>query len=351
MAVNYTKPGGDEFGAHFGLTYQRDNAKPLDSSLYFNTFEEAKRYAADGATAYVGAIVTVKSGGIYVIRPNGTLQPIVISEILENKLTELDNKLSANIGDAGYQGTVADIPASFKRGMVFSSNADSIDAFNAAHTSEGIIKLTDTNLEAGDWLIAKKDGSLSDVTDATKFLEYFGVWEKNLTGAATKVNNGASEAGKYVSSITKDANGDTINVTKTDLPVKQVVVNGSGNVITGATFNTSGNANTLTLTKGTISTKNKFIKRYCTGTEGDGYYAFTKIDDLGKAHISQNVFGFNLYTEDLVIQGSNFTDSDLLVYLNGVLVPFTLDETNIIVGDESIRVEEDDVITLVGIIG
>lgn len=249
MAQEYTKATG----MAMPIAFTRTNPRPLDESSFFSSLEAAQTYAANGATAYVGQLLTVVTASgvdLYKITAaDGTMEKVPD----EARITELTTAIAAGLANTGFQGTISDCLADddfvFKRGMFFQVDADAVTNIFSQFTPL---------VETGDFLIWKSatESTSSDVSgflgsgQAATFLDrMFSIWQANLTGAVTSVTGGAAETAKYISAVTK--NGNTLEFSKSVLPVRAVSVVGTGNNIIGASFDHSNG--TLTLTKGTVN--------------------------------------------------------------------------------------------------
>ena len=218
------------------LYMQREQPQPLDASSIWTVYDDALNYAKTNAVAYLGQTISVynptdkSKNGVYRIDTdnsgNTTLTLLAdlnkIEGIIEEKIFEINTGLS----NTGYQGSYASLKSkeTLTKGMVFNILNSEINSFlNDFEVSD---------IEAGDWLIVKEDISLANLTK-NNFNEYIGVWEKNLTGAATTVTqltNTESTPDYFISSVTKENESSEIKVTKSQLPVKGVGQNKEVNI-------------------------------------------------------------------------------------------------------------------------
>lgn len=224
----------------------RENPQPLDKTSFYDSYEKALEYATDtaedesGKVAYFGQILTVfnpldkTKNGVYRIdslESQTVLTKLVDYEELEEKIIEINTGLS----NAGYQGSYASLKnkETLIKGMVFNIlNSEINDFLNDFAISD---------IEAGDWLIVKENIPFIDLTK-DNFNNYIGVWEKNLTGAATTVTqltNTESSPDYFISSVTKENESSEIRVVKSQLPVKgvgqnkEVNIESATNIVTG----------------------------------------------------------------------------------------------------------------------
>lgn len=77
------------------MAIERNNAIPLDSSAVWYSYEEMAAYAASGATAYVGQILSLVENGVanaYIItNVAGALEKVGSATVVDNKTIVLDN--------------------------------------------------------------------------------------------------------------------------------------------------------------------------------------------------------------------------------------------------------------------
>lgn len=77
------------------MAIERNNAIPLDSSAVWYSYEEMAAYAASGATAYVGQILSLVENGVanaYIItNVAGALEKVGSATVVDNKTIILDN--------------------------------------------------------------------------------------------------------------------------------------------------------------------------------------------------------------------------------------------------------------------
>jgi hypothetical protein len=77
------------------MAIERNNAIPLDSSTVWYSYEEMAAYAASGATAYVGQILSLVENGVanaYIITNiAGALEKVGSATVVDNKTIVLDN--------------------------------------------------------------------------------------------------------------------------------------------------------------------------------------------------------------------------------------------------------------------
>ena len=227
------------------LYMEREQPQPLDKSSIWGNYNEALAYAKTDPVAYFGQTISVynstdkSQNGIYRINTdnnNNTILTLLadldeIESIIEEKILEINTGLS----NAGYQGSYVALKSkeTFTKGMVFNILESEINDF--------LNDFEVSNIEAGDWLIIKKEIPFQNL-NKDNFDEYIGVWEKNLTGAATTVTqltNTESSPDYFISSVTKENTSSEIKVTKSQLPVKgigenkQVDIESTTNIVTG----------------------------------------------------------------------------------------------------------------------
>lgn len=229
------------------LYMQREQPQPLDVSSIWSTYNDALNYAKTDTIAYLGQTISVynptdkSKNGVYRINTDNSGNTILtlladlnkIETIIEEKILEINTGLS----NAGYQGSYAVLKSkeNLTKGMVFNILNSEIDDF--------LNEFAVSDVEAGDWLIVKEDILLVNLTK-DNFNEYVGVWEKNLTGAATtltQLTNTDSSPDYFISSVTKENESSEIKVTKSKLPVKGVGQNKEVDIETATTIVTGVN--------------------------------------------------------------------------------------------------------------
>ena len=265
MAQNMT------FGNSFGmpLAMERENPQPLDKTAFYTSLSAAQTFAASSPVAYVGMTLvvwgsTANENGVYqIINTSGTLAKLVDGNELGSTVSDLEAKIAAGIGNAGYQGSYTTMASktNLEKGMVFNILTSEMTAFTTKFGSA-------TGVEAGDWLVVKQDAVFANI-GPSDFDTVFGIWEKNLTGAVIDITNDSNnhttktesggvtnveaDSGYFLSSVEK--NNDTLKFKASALPtVPDIVVDGgsaeSGKYIASVSVD-STNKHKLNVTKGT----------------------------------------------------------------------------------------------------
>lgn len=247
------------------LSIKRENAIPLDLDSLHSNFTQATNYALTSGTAYLGNIISVYenenniNNGVYFVvssneSPTGLIKLANANTLSEfvTVLNELSNRVDALSGTVSYQGTY-DIFVKYwtdygdntnlKRGMIFSISGNTeYEIFKANFGTDKFSKTysdgTETTIiiEAGDLLVINKDINDKNDLKASTFIEYVDVWKTDLTSAITKVTNGDSESGKYISALINN-DGD-LQVVKTKLPITGITGTGTATkTITGFNIN------------------------------------------------------------------------------------------------------------------
>lgn len=308
----------------------RENPQPLDKTSFYDTYEKALEYATDtaedesGKVAYFGQILTVYNSvnktknGVYRIdslESQTILTKLVDYEELEALVEEKIIDISTGLSNAGYQGSYRDLKSkeTLTKGMVFNILESEIKEF--------LNDFAVSNVEAGDWLIVKEEIEFSDLKK-DNFNDYIGVWEKNLTGAATTVTqstNTESSLDYVVTSVTKENQSSEIKVVKSSLPVKgvgqnkEVNIESATNIVTGITLEGNNivpeviNINDLNLGN-PLHQMYRVPKLYDNITITDG----NSTEKLNNTIIIPipNIYNIN-----------NVNNNNILMYQNGVFVP------------------------------
>lgn len=277
------------YGTGFGMPLHiiRENPQPLEANSFFTSLSDAQDYALNNPTAYIGQLLTIRysNGGVDTIEfryiTAGNTAATVLSAPF-GSTTDISEAVT-QLNNVGYQGTITTLKSKFNTTTgAATSKVFKGAIYNIANATEltdlkALINLNSSgtgdalDAEVGDWVMFSADVAVGATLPATSI----GLWEKNLTGAVTSVSGGTATTGKYVNSVTKQAGSSEIVVTETDLPVKQVTVETATgvtnpNVITGVTYNTTGDANTLTITKGKIKSNYKLRVETITVTQASG---------------------------------------------------------------------------------
>lgn len=220
--------------AGFEVAFHRNQCFPLEMGKHHKSKEKALEYANDpNDTAYYGQQLEIfnesnpTENGIYRIEADENegsklikLADLSEVQVLINQLrNELEGEISTGTGSAGYQGSYTDLTSktTITKGMIFNILASEAEAFNT--------KYPNTEVEVGDWLVVKQGIDVANIT-SDNFSDIFGVWEKNLTGAITKVSQphqSNNTATTVVVSVEKEnTNSSELKITTAELAVTGV---------------------------------------------------------------------------------------------------------------------------------